>query len=89
MLSEIMQTCNQIRFNFDDKFHYAETLFQAALKIYFNSDTKNFTELEMIDTQLYAQGIRYPVYQWFDGIGKAELFFDGLSDEQVIYTMVA
>ena len=43
----------------------------------------------MIDTQLYAQGIRYPVYQWFDGIGKAELFFDGLSDEQVIYTMVA
>ena len=38
----------------------------------------------MIDTQLYAQGIRYPVYQWFDEIGKAELFFDGLSDEQVL-----
>ena len=54
------------------------------MKIYFNSDTKNFTELEMIDTQLYAQGIRYPVYQWFDEIGKAELFFDGLSDEQVL-----
>ena len=55
--------------------------FQVALKIYFHSGSKNFTELSLIDMQLYEQGIRYPVYEWFDDIGKAELFFEGLKDE--------
>ena len=42
---------------------------QTALKIYFKSDDKNFTELEMIDRQLTDQNVRYPVYNWVDGIG--------------------
>ena len=28
----------------------------------------------MIDMQLFEQGIRYPVYEWFDDIGKARVF---------------
>jgi len=52
----------------------------AALKIYFSSKDKNFTELEMIDTQLTEQGVRYPVYQWAGGIGKVEEFLSGRTD---------
>ena len=43
-----------------------------ALKIYFHSGSKNFTELSLIDMQLYEQGIRYPVYEWYDDIGGGE-----------------
>ena len=52
----------------------------TALKIYFTSEDKNFTELEMIDTQLTEQGVRYPVYQWTGGIGKVEEFLSGRTD---------
>ena len=53
---------------------------KTALKIYFTSEDKNFTELEMIDTQLTEQGVRYPVYQWTGGIGKVEEFLSGRTD---------
>ena len=50
---------------------------QAALKIYFSSDDKNFTEMEMIDLQLTKQDIRYPVYEWIKSVGKFEEFLSG------------
>lgn len=37
---------------------------EAALKIYFYGEGKNFTDLALIDEQLTEQGVRYPVYSW-------------------------
>merc|ERR1712183_157589 len=38
----------------------------TALKIYFRSETKNFTEMREIDLQLTSQGVRYPVYEYME-----------------------
>ena len=53
---------------------------QAALKIYMHSETKNFTEMSLIDMQLTEQKLRYPVYEWVEDKGKFELFFEGLQE---------
>merc|ERR1712062_843366 len=46
----------------------------SALKLYFAPEGKNLTEMELIDTQLTEQGIRYPVYEWIPDKGKFEEF---------------
>ena len=39
---------------------------EAALKIYFDGQGKNFTDLGNIDKELTEQGVRYPVYAWVE-----------------------
>ena len=39
---------------------------EAALKIYFSGEGKNFTDLGNIDKELTEQGVRYPVYAWVE-----------------------
>jgi len=58
----------------------------TALKIYFRSETKNFTEMKEIDFQLAAQDVRYPVYEYMELDGgewaKFEQFLSGKKDFQ-------
>merc|ERR1712131_560415 len=58
----------------------------TALKIYFRSETKNFTEMKEVDFQLTAQDVRYPVYEYMeldDGEwAKFEQFLDGKKNFQ-------
>ena len=56
------------------------------MKIYFRSETKNFTEMKEIDFQLAAQDVRYPVYEYMELEGgewaKFEQFLSGKKDFQ-------
>jgi len=74
----------------NDQLNDAQVPEITALKIYFRSETKNFTEMREIDMQLTEQGVRYPVYEYMELNGgewaKFEQFLAGKMNFQGLQT---
>ena len=48
--------------------------------MFYQSDTKNFTEMRLIDQQSNEQKVRYPVYEWINNEAIFEQYLSNYID---------